>query len=116
MPHCPKCLDGTCVKDGVVKGKHRYVCKQCHYRHTVRHRGGSPEHKRQALQRYLEGLGLRSIGRVLRVSYVAGYRWIRALGAQLEPLKSASGIPVVEMDELQSYVGPKKPVLDLDGC
>ena len=54
---CPKCSSEKYVKDGKVKGRQRYRCKSCGYRHTVQHRGKSPEIKRQALEMYLEGLG-----------------------------------------------------------
>ena len=63
MPNCPKCHSEDCTKDGIVKGKQRYKCKSCGYRHTVSHRGISLDIKRQALELYLEGLGFRSIGR-----------------------------------------------------
>ena len=62
---CPKCGSEKCVKDGIVKGKQRYRCKHCNFRHTVQYRGKSPDVKRQALELYLEGLGFRSIGRFL---------------------------------------------------
>ena len=69
MAICPKCSSEKCVKDGIVKGKQRYRCKSCDFRHTVQHRGKSPDVKRQALELYLEGLGFRSIGRFLKCSH-----------------------------------------------
>ena len=64
---CPKCNNANCIKDGFMRGKQRYKCKKCNYKHTVKHRSGTatPEIKRQALHLYLEGLGFRSIGRLL---------------------------------------------------
>ncbi|MBL0732184.1 MAG: IS1 family transposase [Desulfosarcina sp.] len=50
----PKCSSEKCVIDGIVKGKQRYRCKSCDFRHTVQHRGNSPDVKRQALELYLE--------------------------------------------------------------
>jgi transposase-like protein len=108
MVICPRCGGEECVKDGIVKGKQRFRCKGCHYRHTVQERGAGKVKRRQALQLYLEGLGLRSIGRFLGVSHVAAYRWIRAHGEALEGLKSEAGIEVVEMDEMHTYIGSKK--------
>jgi transposase len=72
--------------------------------------------RRQALQLYLEGLGLRAIGRLLGVSHVAVYRWIQAHGEALEGLRSEAGIEVVEMDEMHTYIGSKKLLLDMDCC
>ena len=108
MISCPKCCSQHCVKDGIVKGKQRYRCKACCYRHTVRYRGVNPEVKRQALELYLEGLGFRSIGRFLKYSHVAVYNWIKGYGESIQKLRSSSGVEVVEMDELHTYIGSKK--------
>lgn len=72
--------------------------------------------KRQALELYLEGLGFRSIGRFLRVSHVTVYNWIRSFGEKLEELRSANEIKVLEMDEMHTYLGSKKRLLDMDCC
>ena len=58
---------------------------------------------------YLEGLGFRSIGRLLGVSNVAVLKWIRDFGLKAGDLPEASqGIQQVEIDEMYSYVGSKK--------
>ena len=108
MVHCPKCNSTNCKKDGIVKGKQRHKCKSCGYRHTVQYRGTSPDKKRQALQLYLEGLGFRSIGRILKCSHVAVYNWIKTFGKTVESLRSESQLDVVEMDEMHTYIGEKK--------
>ena len=73
MVKCPKCSNSRCVKDGIIKGQQRYLCKDCQYRHTVACVGKSPTMKRQALPLYLEGLGFRSIRRFLHCSHVSVY-------------------------------------------
>ena len=108
MTICPKCSSEKCVKDGIVKGKQRYRCKRCNFRHTVQHRGKSPDIKRQALELYLEGLGFRSIGRFLKCSHVAVYNWIKSFGETVEELRSDSTLEVVEMDEMHTYIFSKK--------
>ena len=113
---CPKCSSEKCVKDGKVKGRQRYRCKSCGYRHTVQHRGKSPEMKRQALEMYLEGLGFRSIGRILKCSHVAVYNWIKTFGEKVEQIRSNSVLEVVEMDEIHTYISSKKFLLDMDCC
>jgi hypothetical protein len=60
-----------------------------------------------AVTLYLEGLGFRSIGRILGFSHVAIYQWIKALGEEVAQLRR-SAAQIVEMDEMQSYVGQKK--------
>ncbi len=111
MVNCPKCGSNHCVKDGIVKGKQRYQCKTCQYRHTVQHRGISSAIRRQALELYLEGLGFRSIGRFLKCSHVAVYNWIKSYGAAVQELRSDSDIEVVEIDELHTYIGLKKTIV-----
>ncbi len=110
MTNCPKCHSEDCTKDGIVKGKQRYKCKSCGYRHTVSHRGISPDIKRQALELYLEGLGFRSIGRFLKCSHVSVYYWIKAYGESIEGLRSQAGVEIVEMDEMHTYIGSKKTI------
>ena len=108
MTICPKCSSEKCVKDGIIKGRQRYRCKSCNFRHTVQHRGKSPDVKRQALELYLEGLGFRSIGRFLKCSHVAVYNWIKSFGEAAKELRSDSALKVVEMDEMHTYVSLKK--------
>ena len=110
--NCPKCGSADCTKDGIVKARQRYRCKSCGFRHTVQHRGISPETKRQALQLYLEGLGFRSIGRFLKCSHVSVYNWIKAHGEPIAAIRSAAGVDVdvVELDEMHTYVGSKKTI------
>lgn len=65
--------------------------------------------KRLAALMYLEGLGFSSIGRILNVSDVAVFKWIRSLGekvASLSPEKPTS-VEVMELDEMWHYVQKK---------
>ena len=57
---------------------------------------------------YLEGLGFRSIGRILQVSHVSVYNWIKSFGSKLHPIISDTNIEVIEIDEMHSYIGNKK--------
>jgi transposase-like protein len=109
---CPKCGSAEHCKDGIVKKRQRYLCKNCRHRYTVERRSGTADAmvKRQALQLYLEGLGFRSIGRVLRFSNVAVLQWIRAFGEQLEAIKRDAPVEVMELDEMHSYIGSKKTI------
>ena len=62
------------------------------------------------MQLYLEGLGFRSIGRILGVSHVSVQKWIKKFGQELEELKSENEISVVELDEMHTYIGNKKNI------
>ena len=107
--NCPKCNSENHVKDGIVKGKQRYLCKECKYRYTVKHIGKPIELKKAALYLYLEGLGFRSIERFLKVSNVSVMNWIKGFGKEIESIRRTEGtIEIVEMDELHTYIGLKK--------
>jgi transposase len=116
MIKCPKCQSEACVKDGIVQGRQRHGCKDCGYRHTVKERGLGADKKRQALALYLEGLEFRSIGRCLQCRHVAIYNGIKSHGAAIEGIRAGAGVRGVEMDEMPTYVGSKKRLLDPDGC
>jgi transposase-like protein len=71
--------------------------------------------KKQALHLYLEELGFRSIGRILRVSNVSVLNRIRKFGKDVEPLHSESQeIEMVEVDEMHSCTGSKKLLSSMD--
>jgi transposase-like protein len=80
----------------------------------VVHRGYSEDVKRQALEMYLEGLGFRSIGRLLSCSHTAAYYWIRQYGEKSSLKVTSDKIEVIEMDEMHGYIGSKKSVLAVD--
>lgn len=111
---CSRCNSSKKVKNGVLKGVQRYKCKDCGYNYTVEKRAGeySNETKRKALQLYLEGLGFRSIGRVLGVSNVSVLNWIRSFGEKVKELQ-ANDTPIkfAELDEMHSYIGNKKTIV-----
>ncbi len=110
---CPKCGGKEYCKDGIVQGRQRYLCKGCRYRYTVERRTGVADEttKRQALELYLEGLGFRSIGRILSFSNVTILNWIRAFGEALPEIKGETPVQVMEIDEMHTYIGSKKNIV-----
>ena len=82
---CPKCGSKDRVKNGQALGKQRYKCKGCRCNFTQsRKQGTTLEVKLQALQLYLEGMGFRAIGRLLKVSNVTVLYWIRNFGKSVK--------------------------------
>lgn len=108
--NCPRCESSDYHKDGIVQNRQRYRCKKCNYRYTVERKSDvkPPEMRRFALQLYLEGLGYRAIGRILNVSNVTVYKWIKAFGESVDLPKSEEPVEIVELDELHTYVAQKK--------
>ena len=107
---CPRCKSSSKIKAGIVKGRQRYKCKQCSYHYTVKRKSDvKPKAvRRLALEMYLEGVGLGSIGRILKISHVRVYYWIKSCveNANL-PVRQAP-IEIVELDEMHTYVRSKK--------
>ncbi|OAV65415.1 Transposase [Bacteroidales bacterium Barb6XT] len=110
---CPKCGSVHKSKDGVVSGRQRYLCKQCGYHYTVVRKSDvkSAEVHRMALEMYLEGLGFRAIGRILKISYGTVYCWIKKRGMEVNPPEREESIEAVESDEIHTYTGQKKLLL-----
>lgn len=109
--NCPKCNKSEKVKNGIVRDLQRYKCKNCGFNFTVHKRSNEyPKSiRKKALQLYLEGLGFRSIGRILEVSNVTILNWIRSFGEEVQSLQCDSQeIKMVELDEIHSYIGNKK--------
>ena len=68
------------------------------------------EVRRIALEMYLEGLGFRAIGRILKISYGTVYQWIKEWGKVDLPHRKDE-IDIVELDEIHTYVSEKKPTV-----
>jgi transposase len=65
--------------------------------------------KKLALQLYVEGLGFRSIGRILKVSQVSIMNWIKKFGEMaVDTPELVPPSSIIEMDEIHTYVREKK--------
>ena len=87
-----------------------FIKEKCKFRHTVitKSTAATLDIKRQALKLYLEGLGFRSIGRILKFSNVSILRWIRSYGNKLTKLQKQGKAPQeIEIDEMHTYVSKK---------
>ncbi len=107
---CPRCKNSHYWKDGFAFGRQRYQCRGCKYRYTVDEKKWekSLEIKKLAINMYLEGLGFRSIGRILQISYGTVAYWVKKYGSQAQMVIDNQEGSVIEMDELHRYVQSKK--------
>lgn len=107
---CYKCQSEDKVKAGFTRGLQRYKCKNCGCFFSVESKSDvkSLEQKKLALTLYLEGMGFRAIGRVLKISYGTVYQWVKKWGESVSLPKSEEPIEIVELDEIHSYVQNKK--------
>jgi len=109
---CPECKSTHINKNGKKKGKQNYICVDCQRQFLdcyQTYRGYSNEFKRECLKMYVNGMGLRAIGRVKGVSHVAIMNWVKQVGELLPDAYEPETIPQVgELDELETFVGCKK--------
>ena len=104
---CKKCHCDKIIKNGFTRGQQRYKCKQCKYNFTVIFkRRKSQEIKRLAMHMYLEGLGFRSIGRILKVSNTIVFNWIKNASEAIEH-NAPKKCKAIEIDEMWHYEGKK---------
>ena len=107
---CKRCAGAAFVKNGTVRGHQRYLCKACGCNFTATPERGKPE-AMKALAVLLYAMGNASqgmIARLLGVSHVTVYRWLRAAGeAAPEPAGEPSS-EVVQIDEMWHFVNGKK--------
>jgi transposase-like protein len=107
---CPSCGGTNLIKRGSKAGHQRYRCRACGRYSTDSPPKFSAQTKAMAIEMYMNSMGIRAIGRVLRASPATVLNWIRKEHAvlqhklaQAEP--TDTGIPdVIEMDEIYTYV------------
>ncbi|MBB5041158.1 IS1 family transposase [Shinella fusca] len=107
---CPSCGGTDLIKRGSKAGHQRYRCRACGRYSTDSPPKFSAQTKAMAIEMYMNSMGIRAIGRVLRASPATVLNWIRKEHAvlqhklaQAEP--TDTGIPdVIEMDEIYTYV------------
>jgi transposase-like protein len=111
--HCPKCGCVERVKNGHANGLPRFKCKGCGCNYTKSSRRGHPlSVRKQAIALYLEGLGFRSIERLLDISHMSVMRWVKDLAKQIQSIREAERgesihATIMELDEMWHYVGKK---------
>ena len=108
--NCNKCGSERTYKSGFVTGEQRYRCKDCgrQFVPTRRH-GRSETEKLTAVLLYINGLSLRTIGRLLKVSAAAVLKWVRqyAIENYEKPMPQENAV-IVELDEMWHYLHVKK--------
>ena len=109
---CKKCESEQMVKNGIIKGKQRYLCKDCGYNFR---QGDNRTNERIAAKKALCVLlytlakgSFRMMGRILGVDHVQVYRWIREFSYALPEPTIPSDIKHMEFDEMWHFIGSKK--------
>lgn len=111
---CKNCDKNHIFKRGFSRGKQRYCCKDCGYHFVVgdkRNERGRPE-SQKALALLLYAFGKSSyetIAKLLKVSNVAVYKWIKAGAKNIpEPTVPENNVRDIEFDEMWHFIQSKK--------
>ena len=107
MLKCKHCQSAAIMKNGVSKGIQRYICKNC--KRTFSIPKISPETKQQALEMYLNNVGIRKIALFLGVSPPAVLYWIKQNRKMLETRlqnepQTSETADIIELDEIYTFV------------
>ena len=114
---CKHCGNGAYVRNGMAHGRQRYRCKACGRSFTATPPRGKPP-AMKALAVLLYGLGNVSqgmIAKLLGVSHVAVYKWVRAAGEDTPAPSATPSDNIVQIDEMWHFVNGKKQGLGLAG-
>jgi transposase-like protein len=107
---CKRCAGAAFVKNGTVRGHQRYLCKACGCNFTATPERGKPE-AMKALAVLLYAMGTASqgmIAKLLGVSHVAVYKWVRAAGEATPAPSATPSDNIVQIDEMWHFVDGKK--------
>ncbi len=116
MVKCKFCSSDGAIKDGYIKGKQRYFCKDCAktFRLGDSRVKYSIEQKIRVIKLYTDGVGMRTIERSEGVSVPLLIYWIRNFGQMIREKISSTSIPdsakdieILEADELFTYYQKK---------
>ena len=107
---CKHCGSGSFVRNGMAAGHQRYRCKACGRSFTqTPARGKPPAVKALAVLLYaLGGVSQGMIARLLGVSHVAVYKWVRKAGEDAPAPSATPSSGIVQIGEMWHFVNGKK--------
>lgn len=112
MVPCKRCQSEEIVKNGLVRGKPRFKCKQCGLNFIEGDcRVKESVAVQKALAVILYALGKASFGmlaKVFGVSRSLTYRWIKEEAGTLPEPAISEDIREMEFDEMWHFIGSKK--------
>src|SRR3954466_3461116 len=98
------------VRNGMAHGHQRYRCQACGRSFTATPpRGKPPAMKALAVLLYALGnVSQGMIAKLLGVSHVAVYKWVRAAGEDAPAPSATSSSGIIQLDEMWHFVDGKK--------
>ena len=103
---CKRCGSDRSVKNGLMRGKQRYLCKECSLSFTDTPARGKPlALKAAAVLLYVSGLSMNRTAKLLGVSTPTIQAWLEQFAAAYAQKPEPEGRAVViELDEMWHYV------------
>ena len=112
MQNCKRCHSEKIVRNGIVREKPRYKCKDCGYNFVEGDdRVNDSLVVKKALAVILYSLGKASfgmLGKIFGVSSSLTYRWIAQEASRLPEPTIEGEISEMEFDEMWHFIGSKK--------
>ena len=105
---CPQRARPESIHYGTRRGVQRYRCQAFRRILSTLRQGKDPALKQQACPLYLEGMGMRAIGRVLGIHHKTVSRWlVQAAQALLASSAQTEACSFIESDELCTFTAKK---------
>ena len=103
---CKRCGSESHVKNGLMRGKQRYLCKSCGLNFTDTPASGKPlAMKAAAVLLYVSGLSMNRTGKLLGVSTPTIQAWLEQFAKAYAQKPEPEGRAVViELDEMWHYL------------
>ena len=105
---CIICKEEKFVKNGFHHGVQRFKCRHCGYQYTKENSRKGDEAVHMAVAMYAVGLSYRTIGKLIGVSNVTIYRWIRNYATVQYEKPKPKGEICIELDEMWHFIKSKK--------
>jgi transposase len=114
---CKRCGREEHVKNGLMRGQQRYLCKGCGLNFTDTPTRGKPlALKAAAVLLYVSGLSMNRTAKLLGVSTPTIQVWLEQFAAAYAQKPEPEGRAVViELDEMWHYLKKVRAALDLEG-
>lgn len=107
---CPKCKSDSCIKNGTLRNKQRFLCRLCNRQFipaNLKITEAKNIQKRHAIVLYLEGLNYREIAQRIRLNYKTVYNWLQKLEPLLKELRNTTKSEQMKMKELMQLIEVK---------
>src|SRR4051794_21044217 len=114
---CKRCGSEAHVKNGLMRGQQRYLCKACGLNFTDTPPRGKPlALKVAAVLLYISGLSMNRTAKLLGVSTPTIQAWLEQFAAAYAQKPEPEGRAVViELDEMGHYLKKVRAALGLEG-